>query len=279
MFVDHTLASRLEAAEARLTLAAATAIGRRRSSARCVRLGSAVAFASGEGSPFDKIIGLGFGPFDGAALLAFEDETLRAGGSLRAELSTLADAEVARAMTERGYRLQGFENVSLCEPARAERAERVPDLEVRLARTDEIPLWITTLTSGFLHPDDGSAPSEDFGRAALEQVFADMASNGSFHPVLAFHRGAVAGGAGLGIDVDALAPGSSLAQLCGASTLPAFRRRGVQGQLLRFRLEHAAAAGCALATVTTEPGSRSQANVLRAGFTLAYARSVLTRGP
>jgi ribosomal protein S18 acetylase RimI-like enzyme len=68
-----------------------------------------------------------------------------------------------------------------------------------------------------------------------------------------------------------------LAQLSGAATLPAHRRRGVQSALLRARLVDAAAAGCDLAVVTTDPGSKSQENVQRAGFELLYARAILVR--
>ena len=67
------------------------------------------------------------------------------------------------------------------------------------------------------------------------------------------------------------------AQLTGAGTLPAFRRRGVQRELIRRRLHDAERAGARYALVTTQPGSSSQANVRRSGFELAYSRAVLAR--
>jgi ribosomal protein S18 acetylase RimI-like enzyme len=70
-----------------------------------------------------------------------------------------------------------------------------------------------------------------------------------------------------------------LAQLCGAATLPASRRRGVQSALLRRRLSDAQRAGCRLAVMTTQPGSKSQENAARQGFTLLYARNVLRHEP
>jgi len=69
-----------------------------------------------------------------------------------------------------------------------------------------------------------------------------------------------------------------IAQLCGASTIPRFRRRGVQRALSTIRLAAAVADGCTLAIVTTAPGSQSQANVMRLGFELIYARAILVRG-
>jgi GNAT superfamily N-acetyltransferase len=68
-----------------------------------------------------------------------------------------------------------------------------------------------------------------------------------------------------------------VALLCGAATLPAHRRRGVQAALLQARLAHARAMGCELAVVTTQPGSKSQQNVQRAGFELIYSRAILVR--
>jgi hypothetical protein len=41
----------------------------------------------------------------------------------------------------------------------------------------------------------------------------------------------------------------------------------------------AARAGCDLAVVTAQPGSRSQADVQRAGSTLLYARAISVRPP
>jgi len=70
-----------------------------------------------------------------------------------------------------------------------------------------------------------------------------------------------------------------IAQLTGAATAPAHRRRGVQTALLSARLADAAAAGCDIAVVTTQPGSKSQRNVQRQGFDLLYTRAVLVKQP
>ena len=83
-------------------------------------------------------------------------------------------------------------------------------------------------------------------------------------------EGRTAGGASLFLH-------DQTAMLCGAATLPACRRRGVQSALLHERLAQARAAGCDLAVVTTQPGSKSQENVQRAGFELIYSRAVLVK--
>ena len=66
-----------------------------------------------------------------------------------------------------------------------------------------------------------------------------------------------------------------LALICGDGTLPSFRHRGVQTLLLQARLAHAAASGCKLAAICTQPGSGSQRNAERQGFQVVYARTML----
>jgi GNAT superfamily N-acetyltransferase len=76
-------------------------------------------------------------------------------------------------------------------------------------------------------------------------------------------------------------PSPPAAPRCRSSspTAPAHRRRGVQTALLSARLADAAAAGCDIAVVTTQPGSKSQQNVQRRGFDLLYTRAVLVKEP
>jgi GNAT superfamily N-acetyltransferase len=69
--------------------------------------------------------------------------------------------------------------------------------------------------------------------------------------------------AGMTIDGD-------VAILGAASTLAAHRGRGAQPELLRRRLEVAAAEGCTLAVATARPASPSAANLERAGFELHH---------
>jgi ribosomal protein S18 acetylase RimI-like enzyme len=68
-----------------------------------------------------------------------------------------------------------------------------------------------------------------------------------------------------------------IAQLTGAATAPAFRRRGIQSALLAARLADATAAGCDVAVITVQPGSKSQQNAQRRGFDLLYTRAVLVK--
>jgi hypothetical protein len=69
-----------------------------------------------------------------------------------------------------------------------------------------------------------------------------------------------------------LALREGVAGLFGASTLPAFRNRGVQTALLKERLGRAMTENCDLAVCIAQPGSSSQRNVVRQGFSVLYTR-------
>jgi GNAT superfamily N-acetyltransferase len=74
----------------------------------------------------------------------------------------------------------------------------------------------------------------------------------------------------------AVAMHDGVALLGGASTLPAFRGRGLQAALIEARLALAVAAGCDLAMTLTLPGSVSQRNCERQGFRIVYTRAKFT---
>ncbi len=99
----------------------------------------------------------------------------------------------------------------------------------------------------------------------------DMAAAGAVR-YAALRAGIIAGGATMRI-------AEGIAQLTGAATAPAHRRRGVHTALLSARLADAGAAGCEVAVITTQPGSKSQQNAQHQGFDLLYTRAVLTKQP
>jgi GNAT superfamily N-acetyltransferase len=143
---------------------------------------------------------------------------------------------------------------------------------VSTAGAGDTRTWIETVADGFATPDqfDGPPPTESFERDTIVEAFTASSGVEGMTLYLARRDGAIAGGGASRIF-------DRLAQLAGASTLPDHRRRGVQSALLRARLLDAARQDCDLAIVTTEPASKSQQNVQRAGFVLLYARAVLIR--
>jgi len=273
-----SLAARLEGAEADTVAAFGRRAAERGADVLLHPIGGTVAVYGGPGQPFNKIAGLGFAPLSDADLARLEEAYDARGAEIRVEQSSLADPTVASMLTRRGYVLAGYENVLALELtpaivsacARERDAARADGIEIEPA--EDVSVWIRTAAEGFLSPDvfDGPPPTESFSRESMEQIFRDFSGAGGLALFLARRDGAVAGGGAMRI-VD------RLAQLAGASTLPPYRRRGVQSTLLRARLVEAAAAGCDLAVVTTEPGSKSQVNVQRGGFVLLYVRAILIR--
>ena len=269
-FCSVELAARIEHVEMQL-ITTATEVARRRvgDSAFVIPIAGGAACYAEEGSPLDKIVGLGFGGVpSGDALDEIEQAFAARGGATHVELSNLADPEIAAALTGRGYRLVSFENV-LGRSLHDELPAAPSGVEVRLG--DDPALYLDVVVDGFAHPDEEGVPAhEDFPREILEKAIGDIEQAGAT-PYFAFRDGVVAGAGSMRLS-------EGVAQLTGAATLPAHRRRGVQTALLSTRLADAVRAGCDIAVVTTAPGSKSQQNVQRRGFHLLYTRAVLVKG-
>jgi GNAT superfamily N-acetyltransferase len=269
------MAARIERAEAGL-IAAASAAARRRTGGGngfVIPVAGGVACFAEEGSPVNKVAGLGF---DGVPTSSALDEVEQAFAACRSavqvELAHLGEPGIGAVLTGRGYRLESFENVlGLALDAGAGRAAP-PGIEVRLSGPEEFEPWIDVVVDGFAHPDDQGVPShEEFPREIIANAMRDF--------VAADVRRYVAVCDGVVVGAASYRAADGVAQFTGAATAPAHRRRGVQTALLSARLADAAAAGCDVAVVTTQPGSKSQQNVQRQGFDLLYTRAILIGGP
>jgi ribosomal protein S18 acetylase RimI-like enzyme len=270
LFGSTVLVERIERVEAQLITTATEAARMRADSAFVIPIAGGAACYAEDGSPLNKVVGLGFGGVpSGNALDEIEQAFAARGAATHVELSNLADPAIGVDLTSRGYRLVSFENVL----GRALDSEQPPvtptGVDVRLS--DDREAWLDVVVDGFAHPDVEGVPShEDFPRAILENAVADIEQAGAT-PYLAFCDGVVAGGGSMRMS-------EGVAQLTGAATSPAYRRRGVQTALLSKRLADAARAGCDIAVVTTQPGSKSQQNVQRRKFHLLYTRASLAKG-
>lgn len=272
LFCGVELAGRIEHAEAKL-IAAGTgaAIARDPSRAFATPIAGGFACFADDGAPFNKVVGLGFDGVPGDAALDEIEEAYQARGSaVQVELAHMADPEIGVVLTGRGYRLVAFENV-LGRPLRRGETPDVPaGVDVRRGGANELDAWIDVVVTGFAHPDDqGVASHEEFPRDIIDSAERDFVAAGAL-TYLARRDGVIAGGAGLCVT-------DGVAQLVGAATAPLHRRRGVQSALLATRLADAAQAGCDIAVVTTAPGSKSQQNVQRQGFSFLYTRAVLVK--
>lgn len=276
LFASTELAARLERAECRLVVQGTEATGARRGDLDVLVRPLAGGFAtlSVDGSPLNKVVGLGFGgPVDEGELADVEAIYAARGLPVQVELSNLAEPSIGAMLTGRGYVLRGFENVLGRPLAAGLDAEPVEGVEVRQGTSADSETWLDVVVTGFATPDSqGVVSHEEFPREMIEEVMRDMAAFEGFARFVASRDGRPAGGGSMRID-------DGVAQLCGASTVPEHRRRGVQTALLSTRLALASAAGCDIATMTTQPGSKSQQNGHRNGFDLLYTRAVLVREP
>jgi ribosomal protein S18 acetylase RimI-like enzyme len=139
------------------------------------------------------------------------------------------------------------------------------------------------------HATTNSVKEIEIERAVDPEVFADLLLRGHGVPEGARTRdrasvarwaeidgwrlyigridGEPAGAALLSIDDD-------LGYLANASTLPEYRRRGVQSALIAARVADARDAGCDAVSSQAEFGSPSQRNLERAGLQVAYTKAV-----
>jgi len=271
LFCDATLARRIERAEVDLIRAANAAAGRRGAPAFLIPVAGGVASFADDGSPYNKVAGLGFDGVPGVRELdTIEDAFAARGASAQIELAHLADPAIGEVLTSRGYRLESFENVLGRSLDGSEAAPSRSELDVRLSPDDEFDDWLAVVADAAAHPDSQGVPwHEEFPRAIYEQAERDAAQAG-VRRYAAWRAGSLAGGAGLRLVDD-------IAQFAGAATAPAHRRHGIQNALLSRRLADAAAERCDLAVIVVQPGSKSQQNAQRRGFHLLYTRAILVK--
>jgi ribosomal protein S18 acetylase RimI-like enzyme len=169
----------------------------------------------------------------------------------------LAPAEgferLAAALTEVGAAQTGFHTVLYGRPLPGERAG------IAVERAQDPKLFADVLLRGHGVPDTARARDLSSVRRWTEIA--------GWHLYLARVDGEPAGAA-------LLVLGEGLAYLANASTLPEFRRRGVQAALIAARIADARAAGCEEVCSGTTFGSASQRNLERAGLAVAYTKAV-----
>jgi GNAT superfamily N-acetyltransferase len=220
----------------------------------------------GANSPVTQAVGLGLsGPVSDEEFERLEEFYRSRHEPVRVETCPLADHSLIEHFGRNGYRVTEFSNVmarslagwefSHHESSHHDSSEA--EVVVEKIGKAEIGLWTLTVAQGF---------SEHF--PVTQEILDVMSAFGSGSAVqcyLARIDGAVAGGGTLSMR-------DGVAGLFGASTLPTFRKRGVQTALLRERLRRAAEAGCDLAACLTQPGSGSQRNVVGQNFAVLYTR-------
>ena len=266
LFADLGLARRLENKEARSGAICAEALARLHpeSGAAVEEIAGGYAIFAGAGSPLTQAIGLGLnGAVSDAEVDRLESFYRSRGDAVRVELCPLGDASLVELFGRRGYRVTEYSNVLVRLLNRSEAwPPAATGISVEQVEEKDADLWARTVAQGF---------AEHFAvTPELLQVMVLFFRNPVARCFLARVDGEPAGGAALSIL-------EGIAGVQGASTLPAFRNRGVQTALLGTRLAVAVSEGCELAMSSAQPGSASQRNVERQGFCVAYTRSKFVR--
>ncbi len=260
------LAREIELAEARAAVECAESVRARAGDAAAAVSAVAGGYAvyCGANSPLTQAVALGLNgavtkeEFDG-----LEDFYFSRREPVRVETCPLADGTLIEQYRERGYAVSEFSNVMVRPVGEPERAGLPPGVEIQKAAASELDLWVLTVAQGF---------AEHFPvTQELLDVMRLFASGKNTECYLARIEGRVVGGATLSVR-------GRIAGLFGASTLPAFRQRGVQTALLDIRMRRAAEQGCELAMSLAQPGSASQRNITRQGFRTLYTRVKFEKG-
>lgn len=267
-FMNRELARRVEMAEAVAMQACAEAALRLRPDQpiAIANFGGGIAAFAGKDSPVTQAIGVGLdGPVADAELDGLEEFFHSRGAAVALELCPLVDLALYQTLAKRGYHLAEVSNVlvrDLNSTAAAEFEGKSPYVITRPAAANEADLWTLTVAQGFA---EHYPVTQSILDVMLGFFYRESACN-----YLAFIGEEVAGGG-------AVAAHQGVGGLFGASTLPAFRRRGVQTELLAARLGWAREQKCDVAVSVTQPGSISQRNIERLGFRVAYTRTKLVR--
>jgi len=212
----------------------------------------------GAGNPVTQAVGLGLGgPVSKEEFDQLEAFYFSRNEPVRVETCPLADATLLEHYKDRGYHVSEFSNVMVRPVVDGAKSPPTPGIEIRLVNKDELDLWVMTVAQGF---------AENYPVThELLSVMKMFAMGKNTECYLARIDGRVAGGATLALR-------GRIAGMFGASTLPEFRKRGVQTALLHTRLRRAVERGCELAMSLAQPGSISQRNITRQGFQTLYTR-------
>jgi GNAT superfamily N-acetyltransferase len=258
------LIRRIESSSARVTLATAAAFKNSAGGGRA----PAVAFAGGTLAAFgpgryvNRGVGVSLDDLDDDQLDELESFFTAAGVPPSLEVASWAPATLLARLATRGYVVSWFRNVYVA--ALDDRPQPAhPAMTVDEVTGDTLEQWLAVLRSGNeLTTPEAAAISDEWARASRGVAGAT--------DYLAYLDGTAVG-------CGSVVPESGIGWIGGATTVPAYRRRGVQGALVRRRMTTAYESGCDLAVVTAVPSGDSARNLARLGFTLAYCQAVLTK--
>jgi len=259
LFLTQELAAKVEKSEAMAAIECAEAVkANKPGSADVLPVAGGYAIYTGPDSPITQAVGLGMnGPVTAAEFDQLEHFYFSRKEPSRIETCPLADPSLFTLYGERGYRATEFSSVLARSIDTTTSFATIPGVEIRRAAPTELRLWAEIVAQGFA--DEHPVTPE------LIDIISLFSTGKTSECYFAYIDGQIAGGGTVAIR-------DQVAGLFGASTLPQFRRRGVQTALLHHRLRRAAESGCGVAVSLTRPASISERNILRDGFRVLYTR-------
>jgi GNAT superfamily N-acetyltransferase len=264
LHLNLELARRIENAEARAAIETAELLDLQRegTSAAVEHIAGGSAIYCGPDSPVTQAVGLGLnGPVTDAGMDRLENFYRTRSETVRVETCPLADASLFEQYRKRAYYVTEFSNVfaaGLKDLApQMFQAQTPSGTTIEKISADQLDVWTLTVAEGF---------AEHFPvTKEMLNIMKLFAQGPHTECYLAVVDGKPVAGA-------TLAMRDGVAGLFGASTLPAFRKRGLQTALLQYRLRRAHDAGCDLAVSLAHPGSASERNIARHGLQTLYTR-------
>ena len=265
IYSDKSLSQKLERTEARANSAFVETRAKLEpeSGATWIEVAGAYAMFDGPESPCTQTFGLGlFDEITDAHLDELEEFFRTRGAAVFHEVSPLADPSLMQMLSSRGYKPIELTSVMYRELDTLESSEAgqpKPGLKTRVTDDAEADLWARTSAAGWSTEMGGLEEFMlGFGRISARCQGA--------YPFLAE------------LDGEAISTGmlfiyGDVCILAGASTVPEARKQGAQNALLADRLRFAADRGCGLALMAALPGSQSQKNAQKNGFSIAYTRT------
>ncbi|GGC67778.1 GNAT family N-acetyltransferase [Undibacterium terreum] len=274
LFITPDLAYRLERAEAQhLKLQVETcALLQPEMGAHTVAIGGGVAAftATAYGRKLNHVTGFGLGSsIPETDLLALEAAYARLGLATEIDICPYIHADALQLLAARGYVVNAFSNTYvkvLGDSLNGSPPDSGVQVETVTAANSED--FVAACIAGF------SLQTHTRPRALLDILARVAIARDDTRLYIARVDGEIAGSAGLAL-IDSA--DTAVAHLYIASTLPAYRGRGIQQALLQARLADAQNAGFKLASITARPSNTSARNALRAGFDLAYSKSTFAR--
>jgi GNAT superfamily N-acetyltransferase len=264
LIVDRGIVDRLEATAAAgaVALARALASSVPGSGAVAEPLGSGALVALGAGRYVNRAVGVSLATVPPDDLVA-RVESFFAGRGLppAIELCSWAPSGLLDELGRRRFRPGWFRNVYVRRAGHVAAAHHGPAVLVREVDDASIATWQRVLA-------DGNAIADPAARATSDEFAAAAHTMAGRSDYLAELDGTPAG-------CGSLERIDGVGWVGAAATAPELGGRGVQGALLRHRIDVAMAQGCDLVAASALPGGRSARNLERHGFTQAYAQLVM----